>query len=41
MILYRAGPLEGNFRNFNFRGVGGPHVTPQEEDVKYIVILPI
>ena len=24
MILYRAGPLEGNFRNFNFRGVGGP-----------------
>ena len=24
MILYRAGPLEGNFRNFNFRGVGAP-----------------
>ena len=24
MILYRAGLLEGNFRNFNFRGVGGP-----------------
>ena len=23
MNLYRAGPLEGNFKNFNFRGVGG------------------
>ena len=23
MILYRAGPLEGYFRNFNFRGGGG------------------
>ena len=24
MILYRAGPLEGYFRNFNFRGGGAP-----------------
>ena len=25
MILYRAGPLEGYFRNFNFRGGGPPY----------------
>ena len=28
MILYRAGPLEGYFRNFNFRGVGAPIPPP-------------
>ena len=28
MILHRAGPLEGYFRNFNFRGVGGPPYHP-------------
>ena len=27
MNLYWAGPLEGYFKNFNFRGVGGP-LTP-------------
>ena len=41
MILYRAGLLEGNFRNFNFRGVGGPMSPLRWKDVKYIVILPI
>ena len=35
-----AGKLERHIKNFNFRGVGGPHVTPQVEDVKYIIILP-
>ena len=39
MILYRAGPLEGYFRNFNFRGGGAPHTTPQVEDVRYVIIL--
>ena len=39
MILHRAGPLEGYFRNFNFRGVGAPHTTPQVEDVRYVIIL--
>ena len=29
MNLYKADPLEGHIKNFNFRGVGGPHVTPQ------------
>ena len=28
MILYRAGPLEGYFRNFNFRGGGSPPYHP-------------
>ena len=28
MNLYWAGPLEGHFRNFNFRGVGGPMGSP-------------
>ena len=28
MILYRAGPLEGYFRNFNFRGWGSPPYHP-------------
>ena len=28
MILYRAGPLEGYFRNFNFRGGGGGPIPP-------------
>ena len=41
MNLYSAGPLEGHFRNFNFRGVGGLWVAPQVENVKYIIILPI
>ena len=27
MNLYLAGPLGGHFKNFNFRGVGGP-MTP-------------
>ena len=39
MILYRAGPLEGYFSNFNFRGGGPPHTTPQVEDVRYVIIL--
>ena len=39
MILYRAGPLEGYFRNFNFRGGGAPHIIPQVEDVRYVIIL--
>ena len=39
MILYRAGPLEGYFRNFNFRCGGAPHTTPQVEDVRYVIIL--
>ena len=39
MIMHRAGPLEGYFRNFNFRGVGAPHTTPQVEDVRYVIIL--
>ena len=37
MILYRADPLEGYFRNFNFRGGGAPHTTPQLEDVRYVI----
>ena len=28
MILYRADPLEGYFRNFNFRGGGAPPYHP-------------
>ena len=28
MILYRAGPLKGYFRNFNFRGGGPPPYHP-------------
>ena len=39
MILYRAGPLEGYFRNFNFRGGGAPNTTPEVEDVRYVIIL--
>ena len=39
MILFRAGPLEGYFRNFNIRGGGAPHTTPQVEDVRYVIIL--
>ena len=40
--LYWAGQLEGHFKNFNFRGVGGgPYDHPQVVNVKYIIILPI
>ena len=39
MILFRAGPLEGYFRNFNIRGGGAPHTTPQVEYVRYVIIL--
>ena len=40
MILYRAGHSRATL-GISIFGVWGPHVTPQEEDVKYIVILPI
>ena len=40
MNFYWAGPLEGHFKNFNFRDVGSPW-PPQVVNVKYIIILPI
>ena len=39
MILHRAGPLEGYFRNSISGVLGAPHTTPQVEDVRYVIIL--
>ena len=39
MILYRAGPLEGNLKNFNFRGGGGPcHPSGGRFQVYYNIV---